>query len=473
MSPDREVCGNTSRERQPNPSHLTDKPQFAKTFVDIAVTFEVRNRTAEHASCSDTMRTQGADMAEKLTDRIAKSAAAPVDGKAQRIDYDTEVKGFGLRVTKGGARSFILNYRVHGVERRYTIGSYPDWGVSAAREEAKRLKRLVDQGRDPMGERHDERAAPTVNELVDRYLVEHAPRKRERSRQEDESLIRQWIRPELGNKRVADLRHADIEKLHHKITAHGTPTRANRTAALLSKAFSLAVRWEMRPDNPVKGIERNTEEKRNRYLAGDELRRLTEALAVYPNQGAANAIRLLLLTGARRGEILGATWDQFDLEEGVWTKPAALTKQKKLHRVPVSAPVRQLLAEMRGAADRRAAETNREPSPFLFPAQRRARQGPGHMVEVKGAWRAICKQAGLSGVRVHDLRHTYASILASAGLSLPIVGQLLGHTQPGTTSRYVHLYDDPLRAATERIAAVIAGNGSDKPAAEVIELNRR
>jgi hypothetical protein len=161
-------------------------------------------------------------MAEKLTDRIAKSVAAPADGKAQRIDYDTEVKGFGLRVTKGGARSFILNYRVRGVERRYTIGSYPDGGVSAAREEAKRLKRLVDQGRDPMGERHEERAAPTVNELVDRYLVEHAPRKRERSRQENESLIRQWIRPELGNKRVADLRHADVESCTAKspLTAH-------------------------------------------------------------------------------------------------------------------------------------------------------------------------------------------------------------------------------------------------------------
>jgi integrase len=423
----------------------------------------------------------GADMAEKLTDRIAKSAAAPTDGKAQRIYYDTEVKGFGLRVTKGGARSFILNYRVHGVERRYTIGSHPDWKVSPAREEAKGLKRLVDQGRDPMGERHEERAAPTVNELVDRYLVEHAPRKRERSRQEDESLIQQWLRPELGNKKVADVRHADVERLHRKITetaptrgrkADGCPTRANRTAALLSKMFNLAIRWEMRPDNPAKGIERNPEEKRNRYLAGDEIRRLTGALAVYPNQGAANAIRLLLLTGARRGEVLAAEWSQFDLEAGVWTKAASFTKQKKLHRVPLSAPVRQLLAEMRGAADRRPAETNREPSPFLFPAVRGARQGPGHMVEVKGPWRAICKLAGLSGVRVHDLRHSYASILASAGLSLPVIGALLGHTQPGTTARYAHLFDDPLRAATERVGAVVTGNG-DKLAADVIEINRR
>ena len=421
-----------------------------------------------HIADTDTDMTENG----RLTDRFVKSAAAP-EGRTYRIYYDHEVKGFGLRVTKGGFRAFILNYRARGVERRYTIGSFPDWKVSAAREEAKRMKRFVDQGRDPMGERHEERAAPTVNDLVDRYLAEHAPRKRERSRQEDESLIRQWIRPELGNKRVADLRHADIERVHRKITAYGTLTRANRAAALLSKMLNLAVRWEMRVDNPARGLERNQEEKRNRYLAGDELRRLTEALAAHPNQGAANAIRLLLLTGSRRGEVLGASWDQFDLAEGIWTKAASFTKQKKLHRVPLSAPARQLLAEIKAAADREAEGANREPSPFVFPAQRTARKGAGHLVEIKGPWAAICKAAQLSGVRVHDLRHSYASILASAGLSLPVIGALLGHTQPGTTARYAHLFDDPLRAATERVGAIVTGNGGDKPAAEVIEISRR
>src|SRR5205823_8657066 len=211
---------------------------------------------------------------------------------------------------------------------------------------------------------------------------------------------------------------------------------------------------------------------RNRYLAGDELRRLTDALATHPNQDAANAIRLLLLTGARRGEVLGASWDQFELKEGVWTKPSSHTKQKREHRVPLSAPVRQLLAEMKEAADRRADGGNRKPPPFLFPAGPGARKGHGHLAEIKGPWRAIRKLAGLSGVRVHDLRHSYASILASAGLSLPVIGALLGHTQPGTTARYAHLFDDPLRAATERVGAIVTGNG-EKPTAEVIEINRR
>ena len=269
---------------------------------------------------------------EKLTDSFVRSAEPPVGERNQVIHYDSELKGFGLRVTRFGARAFILNYRARGVERRYTIGSYPDWKVATAREEAKRLKRLVDQGRDPMGDRHEERAAPTVNDLVDRYLSEHAPRKRERSRRDDQSMIEQWIKPELGNRKVADVRYEDIEGLHRKVTAGGTPTRANRVAALLSKMFSLAVRWELRADNPARGIERNGEERRNRYLACAELARLTDALAAHPNKGAANALRLLLLTGARRGEVLASRWDQFDLEEGV------LDETRRLHEAEQAAP---------------------------------------------------------------------------------------------------------------------------------------
>ena len=243
---------------------------------------------------------------EKLTDSFVRSAKPPAGERNQVIHYDSEVKGFGVRVTRFGARAFILNYRARGVERRYTIGSYPDWRVATAREEAKRLKRLVDQGRDPMGERYEERAAPTVNDLVDRYLSEHAPRKRERSRRDDQSMIAQWIKPELGNRKVADVRHEDIERLHRKITTRGAPTRANRVAALLSKMFALAIRWEMRADNPARGLERNSEEKRTRYLSGDELRRLTEALAVYENAVASH----WRAAGRAAGSALGSVRSQ-------------------------------------------------------------------------------------------------------------------------------------------------------------------
>jgi integrase len=378
----------------------------------------------------------------RLNDAIVRKLPSPPTG--YRLIWDTEIKGFGVRVTAAGAKSFILNYRASGVGRRHTIGSFPDWPTSAAREEAKRLKREIDQGGDPALDRREMRAAPTVADLIDRYRAEHAPRKRERSRLEDESLIRQWISPELGNRKVTDVRRADIERLHRKITERGTPVRANRILILLSRMFTLAVRWELRPDNPVEGVERNHEEPRHRYLSGDEMRRLAEALAGLRSQQAANAIRLLLLTGARRMEVLSATWDQFDLEAGVWVKPSSHTKQRKIHRVPLSEPARTLLADIRATAGR---------SPYLFPA----RSGGGHLGDVKKSWAIVCQAAKLDGVHVHDMRHSYAGILASAGLSLPVIGALLGHTQAATTQRYVHLIDDALRAATEKAGAVIGG----------------
>jgi len=391
-------------------------------------------------------------MAKKITDKLVKESEAPET--SNRITYDTDVKGFGVRVTAAGAKAFILNYRAGGRERRYTIGAYPDWSVAGARDEAKKLKRRIDLGDDPMGKRHSERAAPTVEDLADRYAEEHLPKKRPSSRRDDQAMIDQIILPRLGKMKVADVRHADIDRLHREVTKRA-PYRANRCAALLSKMLSLAVKWEMRLDNPAKGIERNPEVKRTRYLAGDELARLTAALAEHPEQTSANVVRLLLLTGARRGEVLSATWDQFDLEAGVWIKPSAHTKQKTEHRVPLSGPAMQLLSDMHGEIG----------GSCLFPGK----SPDVPLTEIKHFWAAICRKANIKDCRIHDLRHTYASILASAGMSLPVIGALLGHTQPNTTARYSHLFDDPLRQATERVGAVVTAAGNGKTA-EVVKL---
>jgi integrase len=399
-------------------------------------------------------------------DKFVRELTGPEKGN--RIAYDRgndAVKGFGVRVTKAGAKSFILNYTVAGRERRLTIGGYPTWKVAAAREQAKSLRRKVDSGDDPLAEKEAERDAATVSQLCDRYLVEHASRKRTGGG--DRSMIERFVRPRLGSRKVAAITFDDLDGMHRKLTTESGPYSANRVAALLGKMFALAIRWRMRTDSPAKGIERNPEERRYRYLSGDELRRLTEALAACRSQQTANAVRLLLLTGARRGEVLGATWDQFDLEAGVWVKPSSHTKQKREHRVPISAPARQLLADIRDRAERRAAERHCEPSTFVFPA----RTGDGPMTEIKTAWAGLCRVAQLDGVRLHDLRHTYASVLASAGLSLPVIGALLGHTQPGTTARYAHLFDDPLRAATERAGAIMTG-GDKTSGAEVVPIGK-
>jgi integrase len=376
----------------------------------------------------------------KLDDKFADDAPGPaLDGNlAYKIHWDDDVKGLGLRVTRKLAKSWVLVYRAAGTQRCLTIGTHRDpWRAAAARKEALRLKLLVDQGRDPMGERHLSRTAPRVNDLIERWSEEHAKKRRASTRREYEGLIAQWIKPELGTRRVADVTREDIDRLHRRITKRGTPYRANRVLAMLSKLFSLAIEWRMTEVHPCKGIERNPEEPRDTYLDHDQLERLLAALEDHPNKVAANAIRLLVLTGARSGEVFQARWQQFDPPDfTTWTKPSAHTKQKKVHRVPLSPEAGELLKQMFAATS----------SVFVFPGLRTVRHD----------WAAICKAASLDGVRVHDLRHSYASFLASSGLSLPIIGALLGHTSPTTTARYAHLLDAPLREATAKVGEIVA-----------------
>jgi len=407
-------------------------------------------------------------MSQKLTDRIVKGLPPPAKGN--KITFDTEVKGFGVRITAAGSRAFILNYRTRsGRERRYTIGQFPDWRTSSARAEAAELKRAVNYGKDPMAEIESARGAKTMADLVLRYEREQLPKNRAKTVSNYRVLINRNILPSMRHLKVAEITYSDVEELHRKVTQSGAPYQANRTLAVLSRMFSLSIRWGWRMDNPARGVERNPETKRHRYLSGKELTSLSEALGKLKDQQAADIIRLLLLTGARCGEVLAARWDQLDLVQGVWTKPGSTTKQKSIHRVPLSAPARQLLCEVRDAAISRVEKNEVEISEYVFPGR-----GSAHRIEIKYAWRKACIAAGIvntemvnnepgethakvtPSARVHDLRHTYAAVLASAGLSLPIIGALLGHSQPSTTSRYAHLMDDPLRQATERVGAIIA-----------------
>jgi len=384
-----------------------------------------------------------------LTDALVKRL--PVPEKGSRITYDSQVPGFGVRVTAAGARSFVLNYHTRsGRERRYTIGS--NWRVAAARKKARDLKHLIEDGGDPLADIEDERAAPTVSDLIARFEAEHLPRKRAGTAADYQRMIKNHIRPHFGrHTKVADVQFEDINRLHHRITAAGYKHRANRVIAVCSKMFSLSVRWKMRIDNPCKGIERNDETKRKRYLKGDELARLTAALSAHTDQQIANVFRVLLLTGARRGEVLGMRWADVDLTDGKWTKPGSTTKQKTEHEVPLSEPARQLLSEIRDAQ----AGKRKVPGEFVFPGAGDSR----HIVNIKRAWRSLCKAAGVTGLRVHDLRHSYASFLASGGASLPLIGALLGHSNPVTTQRYAHLFDDVQRTATERVGAIIGAAG--------------
>ena len=393
---------------------------------------------------------------QRLTDAIVRRLPTPKQGK--RITLDSEVVGFGARVTANGARSYVLRYTTRaGRERTHTIGSADTWRTTDARDKARELRREIEDGGDPLGDIEAEREAPTIGDLIERFRAEHLPRKRPSTRDDYERTLRLHIEPHFGqHTKVADVRFEDVDALHRKITKAGSPYQANRTIALLSKMFSLAVRWRMRESNPVKGIEKNREYHRRRYLTGDELVGLTKALAKHPDKGAADAIRLLLLTGARRGEVLSMRWD--NVADGVWSKPPSSTKQREHHQVPLSAPAQELLADIR--------KRQRPRTDFVFPSH----GATGHRVELKKDWAQITKAAGIEGLRIHDLRHSYASQLVSGGASLPLIGALLGHSNPLTTARYAHLMRDPLKEATEKVGAVIAAAG--KPVKPVLKLKR-
>lgn len=371
------------------------------------------------------------------------------------VRWDAKVPGLGVRITPNNRKTFVLSYRAGGGKHLMTLGDYGTLTLDQARRRAIREKAKVLDGQDPLHARREAREVPTMADLEHDYLERHALKhKRQGSIREDKSMLKLYVHPALGSKRVDTVRRRDIERLHQNLK--GTPYRANRVLALLSKMFSLAVQWDWRPDNPCRGIQKFHEERRDRWLKTDELRRLSDALDRATNKPAADAVRLLILTGARKGEVLKAEWSQIDFERGVWTKPSAHTKQKRTEHVPLSAPALALLSAMR----------ERDPTgSYLFPGKKAGEA----LQDLRHFWPQIRREAGLEGVRIHDLRHTFASHLVSSGTSLEMVGRLLGHTQAGTTMRYAYLADDPLREAANRFGSIATGNN----AAEVVPMHHQ
>ncbi len=381
---------------------------------------------------------------------------------SEYIIWDEDLAGFGVRVKPTGVRSYVIQYRDRqtGVSRRKTLGAHgPLLSLHKAKERARVLLGAAVGGADPIGDEKARRAEPFFKELAADYLEQHAvPKKRPASLSNDRSMLNGIILPKLGHLRVGAIKSRDIHLLHTGLKA--TPYRANRVLSLLSKIFSVGVQWGLRADNPAKGIERYHEDRRERWLSDDEITRLLAALAEHPNQIAANAIRLQLLTGARIGEVLTARWGDIDFERGVWTKPSHHTKQKRTEHLPLSAPALALLLTIKERADASV--------PFVFPGRIADRP----LAHLKGFWKSVTAAAGLSNYRMHDNRHTHASHLVSSGLSLEIVGRLLGHTSPMTTRRYAHLADDPLRGAANRFGAKIAA--LEGPAGgEVVHFGRK
>jgi integrase len=390
-------------------------------------------------------------MREKLTNAFAQTVT-PTPGKVERY-FDTDKRsprGFLLRVSIAGTKTWALNYRTQDTrrQRELTIGDVRSWRIAEARHRGHELRREIDAGGDPLGEREERRDAPTVADLVERFIAEALPSRAPRTQAEYQAMLRDWIRPTLGNRKVEDVTREDIERLHRKITAAGSSRRANAVKSLASTLFSQAIVWRMRRDNPTKGVRGNAEVGRERYLSAEETERLVAVLTRWraKRPDSVDITMLAILTGARRGEILGMRWADVDLSGGVWSKPPGSTKQRLLHRTPLS---NDAVAVLRRRRDERAGggKVIRLDDHVFSGGGKKAASN-----RFEDHWREFRAEAGLTDVRFHDLRHSYASTLVSAGLSLPVIGRMLGHSKPQTTLRYAHLADDPLRAAAEIVA---------------------
>ncbi len=370
----------------------------------------------------------------KLTKRFVESIAPNPEKTLKH--WDTELKGFGIVVLPSGRRTYCIQYRNQDrILKRFKIGVHGQITTEQARDLAKQKLGQVAHGQDPASQKKQITTFISVEELAKNYIDRHGYKKRPKSLKGDLNILKNIILPALGRLKVSQVTRRDVETLHKNLQE--TPYQANRTLALLSKMFSLAVSWEWIEDNPVKGIEKYQEEKRDRWLNQEELDRLWEVLERHSDRMTAYVFKFLILTGARKGEALGATWGQFDLEKRVWTKPSHLTKQKKKEHLPLSEKTIEILQIVK--------KRTPKGSVYVFPG--RIEGEP--LKEIKTFWKMALKEAKLENIRIHDLRHTHASHLVSSGLSLSIVGKLLGHTQASTTQRYAHLADAPLRQAAE------------------------
>lgn len=395
--------------------------------------------------------------------------------------FDDKLAGFGIRVMPSGRRFYFVQYRTVprlGCRSRwFTIGEHGKITADAARTKALQIIRDAADGRDPSGERDAYRAAPTCNDLFDRYLAEHVEQKnRPTTRTEFKRIVDRDLRRQLGPLKVASVSRQDIDRVHRARCA--TPRQANLILAVCSKAFSLAELWQMRPENsnPCSKIERYPENHRERFLSTDELRRLGAALrqaetAGLPWKGGpadserrtlygrvtTAAIELLLFTGCRLSEVLNLRWDHVDFDQG--TIALAETKSGRPRTVVMNAPARQVLRELEQV----------KTSEWVLPSSSDARR-PLSKGAIEAAWTRIRAVAQIEDVRLHDLRHTVGTYAGQSGANSFLVRDLLGHTTLAMTGRYVNRADEPVRTLSNQIGERIAAGLAGRKDADVVPM---
>jgi integrase len=407
------------------------------------------------------------------TERITKRTVDSVQPRDKAfILFDAAIKGFGVRVMPTGAKSFVLEYRPHPggrstPKRRMSLGRYGAVTVDQARTVALDALAHIRLGSDPQAEKSRQRSSLSVTDLIDLFTAEHVDSKLKAGTAQGYKIALEKLRTAHGGIKASQLTRAQVAALHARMG--GNPYGANRFLAITSKLYSWGGNQGWLPEghaNPAAKIDRYKEESRERFLTSGELARLGDVLREAETIGlpwtvdekkpkakhlarpenrrtpidpyAIAAIRLLILTGARLREILFARWEHVDFERGILFLPDSKTGKKPVFLNAAALKVLAGLPRIAGNSHIVAGAKHGAPR-----------------ADLKKPWTAVCKVAGLDGLRIHDLRHSFASIGAGASLGLPIIGKLLGHSQPATTARYAHLDSDPMRRAVEAIGATI------------------
>jgi integrase len=416
--------------------------------------------------------------------RITKRTMDALQPNASEFTlWDDAVTGFGVRVRPTGAKSYVVVYRSGAGRgapvRRYTIAATGKITPERARARAKVVLGAVAHGHDPADQKAAERGTPTVAELADRFMSDHVKAKRKgRTAEFYRDILDRIVKPAVGTTKADKLTRLQVGRLHSSLSE--TPFQANRVLAVVGSMYAFGGRAGIVPEgsHPARGIDKFKENCRERFLTGEELERLGGAIREAETTGlswtvdqsnpyakhvpkaqrftkiapsAAAALRLLLFTGCRLREILHLRWEHVDSERGCLFLPDSKSGRKT---VILNAPALAVLNSLERVG--------------LYVVLGDDPEQPRH--DLKRPWDAVKKRAGLTGVRLHDLRHTYASFGAGGGLGLPIIGRLLGHAQATTTARYAHLDNDPLRRASESIARRIAAALDGKPASIIIPV---
>lgn len=371
-----------------------------------------------------------------------KVAALAVDKATGRlVFFDSKLTGLAIRVSHTGRKVWEVGFRIDGQFRRKDLGLFPAVTLADARQLAQEALLMAARGEDPRTERRERRAALTFAKLAEEYLEKHA-KPNKRTWRSDHNILHKDAVPAWRHRKVTDLKRRDVIALLDDVAARA-PIQANRTLACVRKVFNWAVSRDLMPSNPCAQVTAPSHENsRDRVLSDDELRAIWKALEGLP-PAMADAIRLMLLTAQRKGEVMPMAWADVDLASGWWTVSSEDAKNALSHRVPLTAPVTAILERW----------TGKHPT-WVLPSPKRQAQPVSNPSNAMDKLRAECKV----DFRLHDLRRTAASRMASLGVSRLVIGKVLNHLEPGVTKVYDrHSYDAEKRAALEAWSECLTG----------------